>query len=302
MPASNMARPRGASDGARPDLTDFGISLRHRKAGEHRLACPECARSKARPRDDALAVKVEHDGHAFWLCHRCRWKGSTTAPGASPASDRAPAPAVLPERPAAFPARLWRSCRPILPGTVAADYLQHRACALPHPEGDLRWHPELHHPSGHAGPGLVALVTDAVTAEPLTVHRTWVAADGTGKAAIDKPRLLWPGLPKAGGVVRLWPDPEVITGLCLGEGLETVLTAALGFGHAWSAIDAGNLAVLPVLDGIESLTIVADHDEPGIKAADALGQRWLAAGREVRVWCSDRCDEDLNDVVGRAVA
>jgi hypothetical protein len=58
-----------------------------------------------------------------------------------------------------------------VPGTVAADYLAARRCALPHPEGDLRWHPEVRHPSGHVGPALLALVTDAVTCEPLTLHR-----------------------------------------------------------------------------------------------------------------------------------
>ena len=99
----------------------------------------------------------------------------------------------------------------------------------------------------------------------MTVHRTWIRPDGT-KAPVDKPRLLWPGLPKLGGVVRLWPDDEVTLGLCVAEGIETALTAARGFGLAWACLDAGNLAALPVLDGIEALTIVADHDPAGIAA------------------------------------
>jgi hypothetical protein len=110
---------------------------------------------------------------------------------------------------------------------VAAAYLHGRGCALPHQGGDLRWHPALRHPCGRSWPALVALVTEARTALPLTLHRTWLAPDGSGKADIDKPRLLWPGLPKAGGVIRLWPDEEVVHGLCVGEGIETCLTAAL---------------------------------------------------------------------------
>jgi hypothetical protein len=155
------------------------------------------------------------------------------------------------------------------------------------------------HPSGYVGPALVALVTDAITVEPLTLHRTWVREDGT-KAPINKPRLLWPGLPKAGGVIRLWPDEEVTLGLCVTEGIETALTAAAGFGLAWATIDAGNLETLPVLAGIDALLIVADHDQTGIKAADACARRWAEAGVEVKIWKSPTEGNDLNDFAGAA--
>ena len=65
-------------------------------------------------------------------------------------------------------------------------------------------------------------------------------------------------------MVRLWPDEAVTYGLCVGEGLETCLTAAHGFTPVWACLDAGNLAGLPVLPGVEALTIVADHDEAGL--------------------------------------
>jgi hypothetical protein len=195
-------------------------------------------------------------------------------------------------------ARLWRECQVIVPGSVAATYLEGRACALPHPDGDLRWHPTLPYPlSGRTFPALVAKVTDAITGEGLTVHRTWMAADGSGKAPVEKPRLLWPGLPKAGGVVRLWPDEEVSTGLLIGEGIETCLSAALAFTPVWSALDAGNLGSLPVLEGIETLTVVADHDQVGIAAAEECARRWDAAGAEVRLWLPPDEGTDLNDFV-----
>ena len=75
------------------------------------------------------------------------------------------------------------------------------------------------------------------------------------------------------------------------------LSAALGFGLAWSTIDAGNLENLPVLDGIEALTIVADHDENGrgFVAAEACAERWIAAGKEVRVWPAPTTGTDFND-------
>ena len=285
------------------DLAGHGIRLRSSKPGEHRAACPECARAKSRPRDEALAIRIDQDGGATWLCHRCGWKGATRRPEGSPGPDRPRQRPVAPSGPApraggfsADAASLWRSCQPIEPGTMAAVYLEHRGVALPHPEGDLRWHPSLRHPSGHVGPALVALVTDAITIEAMTLHRTWIAPDGSGKAAIDKPRLLWPGLPKAGGVVRLWPDAEVALGLAVGEGIETSLALARAFGLAWACLDAGNLAALPVLDGIDALTIAADHDEAGIKAVRACAERWAAAGREVRVILPEARGADFADV------
>ena len=283
-------------------LSDVGIRLKQWSVGEHRTACPECAETKARPRDDALAVKIDDLG-AVWTCHRCGWKGavgpvrSSTAYACTHAS-----PAAEPQRLVnglAEALALFRAAQPVTPGTAAADYLEARGCALPHADGDLRFLERHRHPSSHVGPALVALVTDAVTVEPMTVHRTWIRSDGT-KAPVEKPRLLWPGLPKLGGVVRLWPDSEVTMGLCVAEGIETALTAARAFGHAWSCIDAGNVAALPVLAGIEALTIVADHDPAGLAARDTCTKRWLAAGVEVHHWTAPNKGADLNDFAAAA--
>ena len=53
----------------------------------------------------------------------------------------------------------------------------------------------------------------------------------------------------------------------------------------WSAIDAGNMAALPVLPGIERLFIYADTDPSGAgqAAARTLARRWHQAGREVYI-------------------
>jgi hypothetical protein len=131
----------------------------------------------------------------------------------------------MPATPLAAVLRLWATAGPITPSSTAAAYLEARGCALPPAEGHLRWSPHQRHPSGYTGPALVALVTSAVSAEPMTCHRTWIRPDVT-KAELDKPRLLMAGRPKAGGVIRLWPDDEVIRGMALAEGLETALAAA----------------------------------------------------------------------------
>ncbi|BAN24648.1 virulence-associated protein E [Caballeronia insecticola] len=46
-------------------------------------------------------------------------------------------------------------------------------------------------------------------------------------------------------------------------------------------IDAGNLAKLPPLPGIDALSIAVDADLAGQRAAEACGERWALADRDV---------------------
>ena len=163
---------------------------------------------------------------------------------------------------------------------VGSAYLEARACALPPIDGDLRFDPTARHPGGYTGPCLVALVTDALSAVPISLHRTWTNADGT-KADVDPPRMLLGGHRKAGGVIRLWPDEAVTHGLAIAEGIETALSLAHVFKPVWALIDAGNLAKLPALSGVESLVIAVDADAAGERAAESCGERWALADREV---------------------
>ncbi len=43
------------------------------RPGNHRLACPQCDKG---PRDQALSVTVEPDGHVVYLCFRCGLSGA----------------------------------------------------------------------------------------------------------------------------------------------------------------------------------------------------------------------------------
>ena len=188
---------------------------------------------------------------------------------------------------------LWLSCKPL--SGDAVKYMLARGCAISPEEGDLRWHPNLKNKMNNwTGPALVGRVTDAVTNEPMTLHQTWFTPDGT-KAPIKHPRLFLKDHVKQGGVIRLWPDEDVTYGLGIAEGIENALSAAHGFTPVWSAIDKGNLSQLPVLDGIEALTIFTDPEDGGILAANQCAQRWLEAEREVRIWKSPNSDEDFND-------
>jgi hypothetical protein len=258
-------------------LADLGIHLRQCDPGEHRAACPECARTKIRRGDDALAVRVESD-RIVWLCHRCGWTGAIIH-HEDRLRSRPARPAQRYERLAPWGHDFWEQCQPIEPGTVAATYLDRRGCALPPIEGDLRWRPVLFDKAtGYSGPALVALVTEPITGASISLHRTWLAADGLGKAPIAKPRRLLKDH-RSDGIVRLWPDDAVTLGLAIGEGIETCLAAVrYGLTPVWSALTAGNLAAFPVLAGLEGLHIVTDHDEAGMSAMRELGRRYVRSG------------------------
>jgi putative DNA primase/helicase len=274
---------------------------------------------------DSLSVNVET---GCWFCFSCGAKGGDMldlhrqvhgmdfiraaqdlgawqdSQGVEPAAARAPAKAA--PRPTAAPVThetlsdyaqtLWSACRPLC--GPARSYLVSRRCVLPPGDGDLRCHPALKHPlSGYTGPALVGLVTDAVTRKPISLHRTWIKADGA-KADVVPPRLVLGQHRKQGGVIRLWPDEAVTYGLAVAEGIETALSIAHAYTPAWACIDAGNLAVLPVLGGLETLLIGADNDAAGQRGATDCARRWADAGVEVLV--TQQAQNDVNDSIREA--
>ncbi len=267
--------------------------------GDHRLVHDCKPNSRTKP----LHVKVESAGYVY-TCHRCGESGGSRSGTMMRAElsatmlriDTAPRTAqhaTLSE----YGRDLWASCQPIA-GT-AREYLEARGCVIPPADGDLRYHEHLHHPAGYEGAALVGLVTDAISNVPISLHRTWIKPDGT-KANVDPPRLLLKGHRKAGGVIRLWPNETATRGLAIAEGIETALAAAHVFTPVWSTIDAGNMARLPVLAGIDALTIFADHDDAGRRAAGYCGHRWAHADREVWVITPNESKTDINDVVRSA--
>ncbi|MBF4014837.1 toprim domain-containing protein [Burkholderia pseudomallei] len=188
----------------------------------------------------------------------------------------------------------WNRLEP--PHGACLDYLHARKCSIPPRDGDLRCDPAARHPSGYIGPCLVAQVSDYLTFEPLSLHRTWVCADGT-KPNVDKPRRLLAGHRKRGGAIFLWPIEAVDISLGVSEGIETSLTLARYFRPVWSLIDAGNLEHFSVLPGIQSITICADNDPAGLKAATACAEHWAGSGCETRIVCAPEPGADINDLL-----
>jgi phage/plasmid primase-like uncharacterized protein len=193
--------------------------------------------------------------------------------------------------------RVWGEAIAIK-GTAGEAYFQRRGITLSDVPsyGGLRWHPLCPWESGTA-PCVVARFTDAVTGEARGIWRRPV--DG------GKPKSFGP---MRGAVIRLWTDEDVTTGLVIGEGVETTLSAATRFAcrgtllrPAWAAASAGNMENFPVLPGIEALTILADNDanERGQDAAKQCAARWAKAGREVILYTPHETGCDFNDAVLR---
>jgi hypothetical protein len=176
----------------------------------------------------------------------------------------------------------WESAVP-LAGTPGERYLADiRAIDVSKLPGSineaLRFHPRCVFGNG-CTPCVLALMRDAVTDAPVGVQRIGLAIDSDGKVTKQARRVLGHR-----GVVKLWPangDGR----LTIGEGVETVLAAAtripwrVPLTPAWSTIDSGGLAKFPVIDGVEHLVVLVDHDDAGMAAARGPQRRWEAAGR-----------------------
>ena len=272
--------------------------------GNHRKPCPQCDKG---PRDTALGIAIDADGSIVWNCFRCGFAGAQHA-ARQTITRHATAPAKAMPQPIRHEVlsgeweTFWRGCH-ALRKSIAEIYLRTRCCVIPPSDADLRFCPRAYHwPTKTYHPAMVGLITDFVNASiKRSLHFTFLRADGTDKAGIAPTKLLLHRHQKMGGVIRLWPDDALTHGLALAEGIESALSAAHVFTPAWATIDAGNMASLSIIAGIESLTIFADHDAAGLAAAHELAGRWQIAGRKTCVLIPREPGADANDAV-QAVA
>jgi putative DNA primase/helicase len=101
---------------------------------------------------------------------------------------------------------VWRDGRPAA-GTIVESYLANRGLALL-PSQYLRFHPACPHPSGASLPAMIGLV-EHVNHGPTAIHRTFISAEGSGKAVSSpiRPALVplpaalydWPRCARANG-------------------------------------------------------------------------------------------------------
>jgi putative DNA primase/helicase len=138
---------------------------------------------------------------------------------------------------------------------------------------------------------MLALITDAVTGEPIGVHRTAIKDDGSGKRfGAESKKML--GVARR-GAVRLHAASEH---LGIAEGIETALSAEQMFGTAvWATLSKDGIAGFPVITGVKRLTIFADHDDAGITAARKCGRRYEMSGIAGEIHIPPVVISDWND-------
>lgn len=265
-----------------------------RRSGNRYIgACPACSYK------DAFQV-CAGDQHPLVFCHACQdtdavvialrrrglWRRSeasaTTNEGALSA---APTRAGLRAR------ELWLQGSPA-PGSLVESYLRSRGIAMAIP-ATLRFLAEAKHsPSGLILPAMIGAVTLWPDRKPCAVHRTFLAPDGHGKAAVDTPKMTLG--PCAHGAVRL---AEATDRLMVGEGIETCLAAMQATGQpAWAALSTSGMRRLLLPPHVEEVVILADADAPGELAAKDAATRWVREGRRVRIARPPK-GKDFNDLL-----
>jgi putative DNA primase/helicase len=187
---------------------------------------------------------------------------------------------------------IWHSAAPAK-GTPVEVYLASRGLRLP-PPPTLRFHSGLRHRQGGLWPAMIALVTRGQDDVPVAIHRTFLAADGRGKAPVGEPKKMWG--PCSTGGVRLGTATDDIM---IGEGIETCLSAMQLKGYpAWAALSTSGLRSLDLPHSVRDVIVLADGDEPGEAAALSALHRWRREGRRVRL---ESCPSgtDFNDFLMR---
>jgi hypothetical protein len=165
--------------------------------------------------------------------------------------------------------------------------------------GDLRFHPTCPRGNQQRLPAVVALLRDIRSDKPKAIQRIFLKADGSdrlrdtmGKATLG---------PAAGCVCKLSRNEDVCLGLGLTEGVEKGLAILnAGWAPIWVSCGTSGMAKFPVLAGIECLTVFADHDAGGQRAATECAQRWADAGKHVRIVTPKIAGFDWNDALREA--
>ncbi|TGD64078.1 hypothetical protein EYC08_11675 [Tabrizicola sp. WMC-M-20] len=288
------------------DFAQFLLGDWHGRYGT--CACPVC-QPERRKGQNALTVADGRNGRLVLDCKKsgCAFldilaavglcSGDYTPPDAATVAQREAEQRAEGEKRAARAKRLWQEAQPIA-GTPAETYLRGRGITCPLPPA-LRFHPEAWHgPTARSYPAMVAAVQGAGLP---AVHRTYLRADGTGKAAIDPDKMMLGAV--SGGAVRLC---EGASRLVVAEGIESGLSLLCGLLDApakvWAGLSTSGLRGLHLPAQPGRLSIAVDGDVPGRAAGHALAERAHALGWQVSILDPGN-GTDFNDILtGKGVA
>jgi hypothetical protein len=189
---------------------------------------------------------------------------------------------------------VWRETRPAT-GTIVETYLANRGLALP-PLQYLRFPPACPHPSGANLPGMIGLV-EHENHRPAAIHRTFISAEGSGKAAVEPDKAALVPLPAA---PCDWRMCARVNGCLLPKGWKrhsaSCMPALCPGGQRYQQEGSKASCCHPLQNMV---VICADNDANGVgqRAANAAAERFLAEGRRVRIALPPTSGLDFNDLL-----
>ena len=195
--------------------------------------------------------------------------------------------------------KLWADAKPTAQGDIVDTYLRSRGVGLDVYPNTIRTVQSLRYYDDHSNstfPAMLAMVHD-LTGKPVTIHRTYIAPDGSGKAPVEKPRKVACRHGRSPHV-RLAPVMPIMG---IAEGIESALSAMKLFRTpTWSVLSTYGIETFEPLAEIERLIVFADNDANGTgqKAAYALAVR-LSGRIVVEVKFPKEPGADWNDALRR---
>jgi hypothetical protein len=264
---------------------DAGDSLGVHLVGEKRgIWCDFATGEKGDAFDLVRAVK------RFGAVEALEWSRNWFGEPRGVQGNTAPAGAAARPRPSWVGSEVWRRAwRDSVPigGTLVQTYFAARRLEFRDPAGRIlrfadrrcRKNPAdefEHHPA------LLAQLSDVRTGAPCGIINVYLQPDGRDRLRDKKGKTTTGRARNAAVMLSAFDEPTM--GLVLCEGVETgIAVHQSGLRPVWACGPAGILGNLPVLGGIEALSIAADRDGPGMQAAGTVTRRWHLAGREASI-------------------
>jgi len=196
-------------------------------------------------------------------------------------------------------ADVWKAST-ALSGTIGETYLNTR--------GIRSWHHTIRfartwtwcdHETGETSadfPAVIGYVTDGA-GEFTGIQRIFLRPDGTGKAAMKRPKLSLGRV--RGGALRLGPPaPEIL--ICEGPEDGLSLAQELPGSSVWVSLGTSNMAAIRYPEIVSKIVICAQNDAAAERATIAAATSLMEQGYLVDVRCPDPRFKDWNDqMMGR---
>lgn len=190
---------------------------------------------------------------------------------------------------------LFVGSKPVVEADPVHRYLQSRG--LSKISSALRYHPKCWESETKRNQRAMLAVFTGADGVAVTMHRTYLDADGM-KLPIESPKKILPPLKKmTGGAVRLFYPAGDILGLA--EGIETAIAASEDTNiPVWAALSATLMESFEVPKSITKLVIFSDNDRnySGQKAAYSLAFKAAMKGIQVSIYIPEIPGEDWADV------